>query len=812
MSKTYGANYSCAVKDCTNNIRGIRRWKLTYCEIHRCPHGAVQHGCVCPPPFTFFAFPTERADPDGRKKWVNRIKRIDITSNKQWTPKVYSRVCNEHFVDKKPTEQNLYPSLNLGHNPSDISKTMRKAPRDRKPRIQPQDDDEDLFNDDIPPSPPQPNSDQDPDAEQEPSEEPPTPIDDVGEMEPQMVCSESSIDDDKQAPSRDDNVPRVTRQLNKDSTTDEGTKQRNVVVYKTVKNISILKDVLHGLEKPSTGCHDSDEDSDGESMPTQRKRKTKVPYTRRCCVRGCPMSKHHNLHEGYKDDITCYTFPSDSQRCKSWVKSLHLEAYFQRKKQDIAILHRSYYRVCALHFEKSQLVKGLQGMHHQDAIPVKRLAYLNETEVEPANLQAALIAAKYPTILPRPPKPPQSPISPRAVIVQKLPPQSPTEMKTSMITSKYATILPKSFTVSPSSSVSSPKKRRRGKKAAGIQDGNTLVAIPIGTSSSGNNLLYIPGLQSGRITSIAGAPNTTPVATFCQGGTPQQATPVLQSTTHQSVSDTNTVYVQKPPVLSSPVRNPSPATYIATSIATSPLISRSTPATSQASSVSHRLNDKHCANQLDARVQLTGPISSSSGLSSGRNAHRRRRLYEESLHKLKAKDVVVPVRVIGRSVNSRGRGAYIVTTMSPVEEELMSENHDASLQSDHEPNIDNEYPVQPQDDRVQHIKQENEDNDGNHGNIWQTEQETACIDYNFQQIRQGDEVDSNIRYIKQEKDETAQNCQQLSRATEEEDASQDNASMTCLMDSDFQHKRRENKAIMKRKLGKMLVGTPLFSK
>ena len=153
------AKYWCCVTDCSNSSKKLKKWKLTYCELHKCPSGAVDYGCSCPPPFTFHAFPTERADPEGRRRWINRINRIDEKTNTQWVPKPYNRVCSDHFVDKKPTQENPWPSLKLGYQPPSVARVARRPPRDRQSLVRPREEDSDddqIDYADIPPSPPQP--------------------------------------------------------------------------------------------------------------------------------------------------------------------------------------------------------------------------------------------------------------------------------------------------------------------------------------------------------------------------------------------------------------------------------------------------------------------------------------------------------------------------------------------------------------------------------------------------------------------------------------------------------------------------------
>jgi hypothetical protein len=66
-----------------------------------------------------------------RQCWVKAINRKDSNDpSKIWTPKPDSRICSCHFKDSRPTDNNPYPTLNLGHIQTVI--TPRKPPRKRE--------------------------------------------------------------------------------------------------------------------------------------------------------------------------------------------------------------------------------------------------------------------------------------------------------------------------------------------------------------------------------------------------------------------------------------------------------------------------------------------------------------------------------------------------------------------------------------------------------------------------------------------------------------------------------------------------------
>ncbi len=93
-----------------------------------------KHGtgdCNCLPPFILYPFPTEKRDPQGRRKWIQLINRKDEKTGKNWIPKRFSRVCSRHFRDGKPTITCPYPSLHLDYLCGTPAKGARKPPTPR---------------------------------------------------------------------------------------------------------------------------------------------------------------------------------------------------------------------------------------------------------------------------------------------------------------------------------------------------------------------------------------------------------------------------------------------------------------------------------------------------------------------------------------------------------------------------------------------------------------------------------------------------------------------------------------------------------
>ncbi|KAK7945775.1 hypothetical protein WMY93_001503 [Mugilogobius chulae] len=63
----------CAVRDCPNGTRGLKKWKEEFCRMHECNKGTSR--CVCDPPYVLIPFPTERKDPERRAEWTKLINR-----------------------------------------------------------------------------------------------------------------------------------------------------------------------------------------------------------------------------------------------------------------------------------------------------------------------------------------------------------------------------------------------------------------------------------------------------------------------------------------------------------------------------------------------------------------------------------------------------------------------------------------------------------------------------------------------------------------------------------------------------------------
>ena len=67
--------------------------------------------------FRLFPFPTKKKNPTARDSWRKIINRnVDLKGCKLWEPSKDSRVCSKHFIDGEPSNENPYPTRNLGYD------------------------------------------------------------------------------------------------------------------------------------------------------------------------------------------------------------------------------------------------------------------------------------------------------------------------------------------------------------------------------------------------------------------------------------------------------------------------------------------------------------------------------------------------------------------------------------------------------------------------------------------------------------------------------------------------------------------------
>ena len=72
-------------------------------------------GCNCRPPYELHNFPTRIKKPVDKQNWIHLLNHVS-SSNRLWSRKKSSRVCSIHFIDGVPTDENPYPTENLGYN------------------------------------------------------------------------------------------------------------------------------------------------------------------------------------------------------------------------------------------------------------------------------------------------------------------------------------------------------------------------------------------------------------------------------------------------------------------------------------------------------------------------------------------------------------------------------------------------------------------------------------------------------------------------------------------------------------------------
>ena len=66
--------------------------------------------------FKLFPFPTKKKNPTARESLGKIINRnIDLKGCELWEPSKDSRVCPKHFIDREPSNENPYPTRNLGY-------------------------------------------------------------------------------------------------------------------------------------------------------------------------------------------------------------------------------------------------------------------------------------------------------------------------------------------------------------------------------------------------------------------------------------------------------------------------------------------------------------------------------------------------------------------------------------------------------------------------------------------------------------------------------------------------------------------------
>ncbi|XP_046891462.1 uncharacterized protein si:ch211-113p18.3 [Hypomesus transpacificus] len=100
--KKSGSGTTCAVVGCKHSRKHLNEWLNRECYDHK---PATKRQCPCAPLFKFFRKP----DTDSESRtWLKALNLKKPPRN------VF--VCSYHFVDQKPTKENPFPELWLGHN------------------------------------------------------------------------------------------------------------------------------------------------------------------------------------------------------------------------------------------------------------------------------------------------------------------------------------------------------------------------------------------------------------------------------------------------------------------------------------------------------------------------------------------------------------------------------------------------------------------------------------------------------------------------------------------------------------------------
>lgn len=102
---------TCAARGCTHNWSKLKNWMRSECFDHK---PKTRKECPCPQWYRFHRLPT---DYEARENWLKNLRL-------RKPPKALY-VCSFHFVDKKPTDENPYPTLFLGSEDPQSEKRPR---------------------------------------------------------------------------------------------------------------------------------------------------------------------------------------------------------------------------------------------------------------------------------------------------------------------------------------------------------------------------------------------------------------------------------------------------------------------------------------------------------------------------------------------------------------------------------------------------------------------------------------------------------------------------------------------------------------
>ena len=126
-------NGNCAVIGCHNNSKKLKHWKESICDIKE-HESKIKESCGCEAPFRLYMFPSIKRNGKKREAWIKSLKRQNINKT-SWQPCSSDRVCDEHFLDGIPTEQNPDPTnleIRLQQKYPNSSKTTKASNIGRK--------------------------------------------------------------------------------------------------------------------------------------------------------------------------------------------------------------------------------------------------------------------------------------------------------------------------------------------------------------------------------------------------------------------------------------------------------------------------------------------------------------------------------------------------------------------------------------------------------------------------------------------------------------------------------------------------------
>ena len=83
--------------------------------------------------FTLFRYTTKKKNPTARDLWRKIINRnVDLKDCKLCEPSEDSRVFSKHFIDGEPSNENPYPTRNIGYDATKMTLFLSPPSNKRK--------------------------------------------------------------------------------------------------------------------------------------------------------------------------------------------------------------------------------------------------------------------------------------------------------------------------------------------------------------------------------------------------------------------------------------------------------------------------------------------------------------------------------------------------------------------------------------------------------------------------------------------------------------------------------------------------------